>query len=179
MKLTTTTTGAALLIAATGLIAFPQITRAGGHGSGGGRSFGRNLGSMNRGPDSFVGMHGSINRGHGADDLANHNANDDRGRNRGAGELNRMNRRGADDPANHDASDDRGRHHMRGSKTMNRGGVDDPANHDANDDRGRHHRRHGETANGQTLNNRGRDGADDPANHDARDDRGNDGVGHR
>ena len=80
----------------------------------------------------------------GADDLANHNANDDRGRNRGAGELNRMNRRGADDPANHDA----------------------------NDDRGRHHRRHGETANGQTLNNRGRGGADDPANHDARDDRG-------
>jgi len=144
MKQTTSTTGAALLIAAMGLITFAQVTRAGGHGSGGGRSFGRNLGSMNRGPDSFVGMHGSINRGRGADDLANHNANDDRGRNRGAGELNRMNRRGADDPANHEA----------------------------NDDRGRHHRRHGETANGQTLNNRGRGGADDPANHDARDDRG-------
>jgi hypothetical protein len=68
-----------------GLITFAQVTRAGGHGSGGGRSFGRNLGSMNRGPDLFVGMHGSINRGRGADDLANHNANDDRGRNRGPG----------------------------------------------------------------------------------------------
>ena len=146
---------------------------------------------MNRGPSSFGGMDSSINRGRGADDLANHNANDDRGRNRGAGELSRMNRRGADDPANHDANDDRGRHRGRDIRR----GVNDPANHDANDDRGRHHRRRGETAAGQTLNNRGRGGADDPANHDARDDRGrnrgagnggatpddhgNDGVGHR
>ena len=56
-----------------------------------------------------------------------------------------MNRRGADDPANHDANDDRGRHHRRHGETANgqtlsdsgRRGADDPANHDARDDRGR------------------------------------------
>ena len=167
MKRTTTTTGTALLIATMGLITFAQVTRAGGHGSGGGRSFGPSLGSINRGPGSFGGMQSSMNRGRGADDLANHNANDDRGRNRGPGAL----------------------------STMKRGGVDDPANHDANDDRGRHHRQRGATT--QTLSDSGRRGADDPANHDARDDRGrnrgpgkggatprpddhgNDGVGHR
>ena len=30
-----------------------------------------------------------------------------------------MNRRGADDPANHDANDDRGRHHRRHGETAN------------------------------------------------------------
>jgi hypothetical protein len=56
MKQTTSTTGAALLIAAMGLITFAQVTRAGGHGSGGGRSFGRSLGSINRGSGSFGGI---------------------------------------------------------------------------------------------------------------------------
>jgi hypothetical protein len=60
MKRTTTTTGTALLIATMGLITFAQVTRAGGHGSGGGRSFGRSLGSINRGSGSFGGMQSSI-----------------------------------------------------------------------------------------------------------------------
>jgi hypothetical protein len=54
-----------------------------------------------------------------------------------------MKRGGADDPANHDANDDRGRHHRRRGATTQtlsdsgRRGADDPANHDARDDRGR------------------------------------------
>jgi len=55
--------------------------------------------------------------GHGADDPAGHDANDDHGGATG----------GTDDPAGHDANDD------HGGAT---GGTDDPANHDAGDDHG-------------------------------------------
>jgi len=160
MKQITNPTGAVLLIAAIGLITFAQVTRAGGHGSGGAGSFGRSLGSINRGPGSFGRMQSSINRGRGTVERANHDANDNRGRHRGA-----------DNPANHDANDDRGRHHRRRGETATgqtlnnrgRGGADDPANHDARDDRGR---------------NRGPDkGGATPT--PMPDDHGNAGVGHR
>jgi len=109
MKETNTATGAALLIAAVGLITSAQMTQAGGHGPGGGGSFGRGLGSINRGPGSFGQMRSSVNRGRGADDLANHNAMDDRGPNRGPDARGVMNR--ADDAVNHGVNDDRGQHH--------------------------------------------------------------------
>ena len=143
MKQITSLTGAALLIAAIGLVTFAPATRAGGRGIGGGSfartmeggSFDRGMGSINRSSGSFAGAQTSLNRGHavmtrgrGADDLANHNANDDRGRHRGQNAGNRR----ADDPANHDANDDRGRH--RGRNAANRG-ADDAANHDADENR--------------------------------------------
>ena len=117
MKQITSLRGAALLIAAIGLVTFAPVTRAGGRGMGGGSfgrsmeggSLGRGMGLINRGSGSFAGAQTSLDRGHavmtrgrGADDLANHNANDDRGRHRGENAANR----GADDPANHDANDD-------------------------------------------------------------------------
>src|SRR5690348_6992458 len=107
MKQITSLRGAALLIAAIGLLTFAPVTRAGGHGMGG-RSFGRGMVSMNRGSGSFAGAQPSLNRGRavmtrsrGADDLANHNANDDHGRHRGPNAA----KHGADDPANHDANE--------------------------------------------------------------------------
>jgi hypothetical protein len=54
--------------------------------------------------------------GHGKDDGANHNVNDQRGG------------QGKDDPANHDKNDN------KGVTLMN--GKDDPANHDQNDNKG-------------------------------------------
>ena len=73
--------------------------------------------------------------GHGRDDGAQHNAQDDkggRGRDRATGPAvtaASQGRNGKDDGAAHDATDDRG---------IARRGKDDPANHDANDNRGGH-----------------------------------------
>ena len=63
---------------------------------------------------------GHVRQGRGADDGANHDVGDDRGRGG----------HGADDGVNHDVNDD------RGGATARRG-ADDPANHDVGDDRGR------------------------------------------
>ena len=60
----------------------------------------------------------------GADDPANHDANDDRNR------RNRAGRHGADDPATHDVNDD------RSGRSGGGHGSDDPATHDVNDDSG-------------------------------------------
>ncbi len=68
----------------------------------------------------------------GADDGANHDKNDDRGRGRDDGANHARN--GADDGAAHNANDTR-----KGGEGANhaRNGADDGAGHDAGDDRGR------------------------------------------
>jgi hypothetical protein len=114
---------------------------------------------------------------HGADDPANHDANDDNG-----GVLSAP--PGADDPANHDANDDKGgaavnpaqgmaaataqaATNNNGVSAQRRGrGADDGVAHNANDDRGGAaagmHRRHGAP---KVATQGHRRGADHPAGH--------------
>ena len=85
---------------------------------------------------------GGLRGGHGADDPASHDANDDNG---------------VDDPATHDINDDNGVDDPATHDINDDNGVDDPATHDINDDNG---------------GSSGGHGADDPATHDINDDNG-------